>query len=195
MLVDDIVYYAPEVGTYLSGETRMPPSRLTLKADIFSLGLICSLFMTGELPQFDAEKYAYPYAAVNNGHALKLESDKVPEEYAELIAKMLSLDPAERPDIQAVFHKLKREDLSGPHGLTLLKSPPRTKKHATSRAPTRKRMRKRRTPTRVRREKPTSPPASGTLKGSLIRDKRSGKSASREDDSKLRGTLVDREEE
>jgi len=205
-LVGDIVYYAPEVGAYLQEDVVMEPERLTLKADIFSIGLVFALFLTGDLPQFDVERFAYPYAAVNNGHVLRLESDELPSELTELIERMLRYDPEERPDIHEVFRKLKRDDLRGSHGLTMLKSPPRTKKRARSRVPSHPRPSRhsgesrtpawRRSPSR--RPEPTrddGPPASGTLKGSLMRKKKTDREErSKSSDSKLKGSLVDEDE-
>ncbi|WP_051633206.1 serine/threonine protein kinase [Thermonema rossianum] len=105
-LVGDMVFYSPEVAAYVQGSEAVTPEMLTDKADIFSLGLVFCLYLTGELPKYPA-KYGYPALAAWAGHTLRLPVADLPYKLKRLVNDMLRLHPHERPDIATVFDTLK----------------------------------------------------------------------------------------
>lgn len=105
-LVGDMVFYAPEVAAYVQQDTSVLPNQLTQKADIFSLGLLFCLYLTGQLPDFP-KKYHYPCLAVQQGYTLRLTASGLPHRLKRMVNDMLLADPAARPDIQRVFELLK----------------------------------------------------------------------------------------
>lgn len=111
-VVGDMVYYSPELGNYVKGECSSP-ELLTLKSDIFSLGLIFHQYCTGSLPEFDVDKFNYAYVAVNNGEKLKFH-DGLSEKIRLLLERMVAKDPADRPGIHTVFNSLKEKDILEP---------------------------------------------------------------------------------
>ena len=123
--VGDMGYYAPETALYIQDDTHIPPTPLTTKADIFSLGLIYCQYLTGKLPVFDQETYSAPYAAVQDGQPLVFNG--LPPALATLVRTMLHYRPEERPNAEAVFTTLKDRDV--------LKEPARAKAVAFSSSP------------------------------------------------------------
>jgi len=113
-LVGDMVFYAPEVAAYVQGSEAVKPEMLTDKADIFSLGLVFCLYLTGELPAYPA-KYSYPGLAVLAGHTLRLSGAEVPYKLKRLVNDMLRLHPHERPTISEVFEVLKAINTDEPY--------------------------------------------------------------------------------
>lgn len=111
-VVGDMVYYSPELGDYLKDECTKP-ELLTVKSDIFSLGLIFHQYFTGALPEFDVDKFNYAYVAVNNGEKLKFH-DGLSEKMCSLLDIMLAKDTADRPSINTVFNSLKEKDILNP---------------------------------------------------------------------------------
>lgn len=111
-VVGDMVYYSPELGNYLTGEISNP-ELLTVKSDIFSLGLIFHQYCTGALPEFDLDKFNYAYIAVNNGEKLKFH-DGLSEKMCLLLEGMLAKDLNDRPSIDTIFNSLKDKDILKP---------------------------------------------------------------------------------
>ncbi|MCS6820435.1 MAG: protein kinase [Microscillaceae bacterium] len=113
-LVGDMVFYSPELAQYIKKDPTIQPQDLTTKSDIFALGLIYSLYLTGELPFFDKEKYNYACIAVLSGQTLTLHdpTHTIPKELIQLINRMLLKDYHLRPSIEEVFNLLKEIDLS-----------------------------------------------------------------------------------
>ena len=97
----DPAYMAPETYLCMTGK----PVRLTHKVDTFALGMLLHQALTGELPQFDRDRYAYLYACVLDRGTVTL-SERLRGADRALIQKMLRKNPARRPDdrkISALF--------------------------------------------------------------------------------------------
>ena len=94
----DLVYLAPESCMFLCGEEV----ELDTKMDVFALGLLIHQYLTGDLPEFDHEEYDYIHEAVLDEAAITL-SGKLDAKLANMIAKMLHIDPEERITAQEVF--------------------------------------------------------------------------------------------
>ena len=102
-----MVFYSPELAMYIQENERVTGKDLTTKSDIFALGLLFSLYLTGNLPAFDQEKYQYACVAVNRGETLILNASELPEELNAMINQMLLDDYKKRPDVAKVFEQLK----------------------------------------------------------------------------------------
>ena len=98
----DPVYLSPEVYLLITGS----PQRLSHKIDTFALGILFHQMLTGELPEFNREKYAYPYAAVLDGAAIALSPD-LSKKQRRLIRSMLHKKPARRPTDKAIEKALR----------------------------------------------------------------------------------------
>lgn len=96
----DQVYLSPEFARRMNGEDN----KLTEKLDIFALGILIHQYWTGELPEFDKEKYVYIHEAVLDGSPVILSS-KLSSELRDPIRKMLLPDPEKRPSA-AEIHKI-----------------------------------------------------------------------------------------
>lgn len=90
-IAGDPVYLAPETFLCMVGR----PMPITHKADVFALGILVHMLLTGELPRFDA-RYAYVYEAVLDGGVLAL-SPKLPVGLRPVVSAMLLPDAQERP--------------------------------------------------------------------------------------------------
>lgn len=99
-LQGDMVYMAPEVFKIMIGENV----KLTTKADIFSLGLLFTQYLTGKLPEI-SEEYDYCYEAVLNGETCRIP-ESIPKEYRKLIRMMLNVNPQKRPSLQQILKTL-----------------------------------------------------------------------------------------
>jgi serine/threonine protein kinase len=106
----DFVYCSPETGQYIDGNVGKG-DQLSAKSDIFALGLIFSQLLTGNLPDFDAKKYGYPYVAVSAGCNLRVEGSKIPDWLLEVTNEMLVRRPEDRPTIEEVFVALTSEQI------------------------------------------------------------------------------------
>jgi len=104
--VGDQVYYSPELGKYIKGLLDTKPKNLTIKSDVFALGILFSQYITGNRPEIGS-KYKYVYEAVLNGVNPITKTSSVPNYIIGLILKMLSLNPVDRPDIAKVHNVLK----------------------------------------------------------------------------------------
>ena len=93
----DVVYMAPETFRLMCGDNI----RLTQGIDVFALGLILYQIMMGRFPEFDKEKYTYPFEVVLNGDTLKLRTDLLPPVYSKIIPMMLQADPEKRIPLYA----------------------------------------------------------------------------------------------
>ncbi len=91
-LEGDPVYLSPEAFLCMAGQ----PAKLTCKIDTFAFGALFHCLWTGELPSFDHGRYAYLYEAVLDG-AKPVLSPALPDEYADVIGRMLLKDPSCRP--------------------------------------------------------------------------------------------------
>lgn len=100
-LQGDMVYLAPE-SFLLMAQGEMI---LTTKIDVFALGILFHQYFSGELPDFDKEKYDYVFEAVLDDFDLKI-NEHIPEFIGSIIKKMLDKHPARRPTIDVIFNSL-----------------------------------------------------------------------------------------
>ncbi len=110
-LVGDMVFYSPELALYIKGSEAIQAAELTTQSDIFALGLLFCLYLTGSLPKFDQEKYGYACMAVQAGDKLRLEDPSLPPELSGLLQEMLEQDYQKRPNVSVVFDRLKALNL------------------------------------------------------------------------------------
>ena len=113
-VVGDMAFYSPELALYIKEDASVKPGHLTVKSDIFALGLLYTLYLTGRFPVFDQEKYTYAGIAVINGEELTLVDDTLPDALVALINQMLSKDFKKRPSVGEVFQVLKMMDVGKP---------------------------------------------------------------------------------
>ncbi|WP_030211717.1 protein kinase domain-containing protein [Streptomyces bikiniensis] len=100
----DSVYGAPEWRRYLRGDGTAGPEDLTCAVDVFALGLMTHLYVTGGLPSYDA-RFGSPADAVNAGEELRLDP-RLSDELLDLVRRMTSADPRARPDAAAFLAAL-----------------------------------------------------------------------------------------
>lgn len=98
-IVGTIGYYSPELGDYVAG--RAEGSALTTASDMFSLALTLAEMLTGRVPAFDRNRYRTAAHALGNGETLGLTA--CGESLAELLGRMLVLDPSGRPSAPEVL--------------------------------------------------------------------------------------------
>jgi hypothetical protein len=103
----DPVYLAPEMSRYTAGFDD-DPRMLTVKTDIFSLGLLFTMFTVGSsafaaFPSYDMQ---YAHEFVLAGHSVPLPWDRIPSRVAPLIRRMVYPLPAERPPTRAILDAL-----------------------------------------------------------------------------------------
>ena len=103
-LVGTPEYYSPEMYEYITDEDGiMSRKALTVKSDIFALGVIFSEYLTGSKPIIPKE-YGGTYSAVSAGASIEFESSEhLTPNMEELLRSMLQLEPAKRPSIDEVF--------------------------------------------------------------------------------------------
>lgn len=105
-LVGTPEYYSPEQAAYIMDEDEeISGSTLTLKSDIFTLGIIFCEYLTGRKPLFDT-KYSSTWSCVADGGKIKF-SGALSNGFEEVLRKMLSLNSIDRPSIGEVFEFFK----------------------------------------------------------------------------------------
>ena len=105
-LVGTPEYYSPEQAAYIMDEDEeISGSTLTLKSDIFTLGIILCEYFTGKKPIL-ADGYGSTWTCIENCKPFSL-TKAVPSIIEKLIRDMLSLRPVDRPTISEVFSILK----------------------------------------------------------------------------------------
>ena len=108
-LVGTPEYYSPEQAAYIMDEDdEVPGSTLTLKSDIFTMGIILCEYFTGKKPILP-KGFSSTWSCVEAEKIYGIAKD-VREEIKTLITKMLMLKPESRPTIQEVFDTLKSID-------------------------------------------------------------------------------------
>lgn len=80
-------------------------AELSCKLDVFSLGILFHLYLAGSLPEFDHEKFESIFETVLEGGAITI-SDKIPEELADMLRRMLICEPKNRISSQEVYEIL-----------------------------------------------------------------------------------------
>ncbi|MFC4033941.1 lipopolysaccharide kinase InaA family protein [Streptomyces polygonati] len=104
-LVGDPVYYSPELMAYVTGNATA--DTIGLPSDVFALGLLFCQYLTGVLPS--GRTSGYPGEVIANGGSLKVPSvsSDLEKALSELIGRMLSPGPADRPAVAEVGQSLK----------------------------------------------------------------------------------------
>ncbi|WP_212764041.1 protein kinase domain-containing protein [Streptomyces sp. I05A-00742] len=100
----DSVYGAPEWRRYLRRDDSVGPERLTCAVDVFALGLMTHLYLTGDLPRHDA-RFDSPADAVNAGEPLRLDP-RLSDEIQGLVRATTQADPKRRPRMAAYLKVL-----------------------------------------------------------------------------------------
>lgn len=100
-IVGDWVYFSPEIWERTNGGSPT----LSCKMDVFALGVLFHQYFSGKLPDYDHDGCSSVGQAVLLGKEIQI-SDAIPEDVAELISQMLSLDPEQRPTAQEVFERI-----------------------------------------------------------------------------------------
>ncbi|GAB3698354.1 protein kinase domain-containing protein [Nocardiopsis oceani] len=94
-IAGDVLYGSPEWHRYVRGEAGAGPEQLTTASDIFALGLLTHLYLTGELPAFP-DGYGCPAEAVNGGQELEF-APVLASGTRSLLARMCAVMPGDRP--------------------------------------------------------------------------------------------------
>ncbi len=109
-LVGTPEYYSPEQAAYIMDEDEeIAGNTLTLKSDIFTLGIILCEYFTGKKPIL-SDGYSSTWSCIENCKPFTLAKN-VPKKIEELVNRMLSLRPINRPTISEVFEVLKSTDI------------------------------------------------------------------------------------
>jgi serine/threonine protein kinase len=103
-IAGDSVYGAPEWRRYMQRDGSVGPEHLTCAVDVFALGLMTHLYLTGELPHHD-KRYGSPADAVNAGEHLDLDT-RLPDEMLGLLRAMTSRAPGGRPQMTTFLQTL-----------------------------------------------------------------------------------------
>lgn len=108
-------YYSPELFDYISDEeNELPGTILTLKSDIFALGIIFTEYLTGSKPIIPSG-YIGTYSAVKDNQPIAFKkSTHLTAELEDLLHKMLLLEASKRPTIDEVFLALKNNTFVAP---------------------------------------------------------------------------------
>ena len=126
--VGDPVYYAPELVDYIVDNG--PADLLSVKSDVFALGLVFAEYLTGNLPDLPAG-HRYPGEAVRAGARLPLSVPTGRAPVGELVEAMLSAEPAHRPSCREVHEALQRIRRAGREGASTSGLPPGERTEAT----------------------------------------------------------------
>ncbi|MBO5143867.1 MAG: protein kinase [Clostridia bacterium] len=102
-------YYSPELFDYISDEDddMSLAKNLTIKSDIFALGVIFTEYLTGEKPIIPS-KYSGTYSAVKHGAVISFKSSShMTIELKNLLLAMLDLNYKNRPSVDEIFDVLR----------------------------------------------------------------------------------------
>ncbi|MFJ4713971.1 lipopolysaccharide kinase InaA family protein [Streptomyces sp. NPDC088785] len=105
----DSLYGAPEWRRYLREDGSCRAEDLTCAVDVYALGLMTHLYLTGELPGHDA-RFGSPADAVDGGDPLRLDP-RLSDEIHALLGDMLQGDPGRRPRVAAYLKALSDPDV------------------------------------------------------------------------------------
>ncbi|MBR2237540.1 MAG: protein kinase [Prevotella sp.] len=105
-LVGTPEYYSPEQAAYIMDEEEeIAGNTLTLKSDVFTLGIILCEYFTGKKPVLPSD-CGSTWICVKNGNCFSYAKN-IPVGIRDLINRMLKKNPSERPTINEVFEILK----------------------------------------------------------------------------------------
>ena len=109
-LVGTPEYYSPEQAAYIMDEDEeIDGNTLTLKSDIFTLGIILCEYFTGKKPVLPSD-CGSTWICIDNGKSFSY-AKSLPSGINNLIDWMLRKNPNERPTINEVFAFLKKPNL------------------------------------------------------------------------------------
>ncbi|MBT2405032.1 serine/threonine protein kinase [Streptomyces sp. ISL-87] len=100
----DSVYGAPEWRRYVQGDESVRPEHLTCAVDVFALGLMTHLYLTGELPLHD-DRYDSPADAVSAGEQLQFNV-RLSDTLLGLLRAMTARAPGGRPRLSTFLKAL-----------------------------------------------------------------------------------------
>lgn len=109
-VVGDQRYGAPEWLRYVKGDSEVTPDQLTTASDVFALGLVFHVYLTGALPGYDQDRFGAPAEAVWSAQPLELSPTLDPRA-AALVRRMLSQAITDRPDLDALLAQLADETI------------------------------------------------------------------------------------
>ena len=105
-LVGTPEYYSPEQAAYIMDEDEeISGSTLTLKSDIFTLGIILCEYFTGMKPILPTD-HSSTWSCIDDGKMFSFRKS-ISVDVVSLIRRMISRDPQKRPTIQEVFELIK----------------------------------------------------------------------------------------
>lgn len=111
----DFVYRSPEMIRYNNGSAHNP-ELLTVKSDIFALGILFYRILSGSAPQVEGTSSYVAQAIIDEvGYDLTLDAT-IDSRFENLIRRMLNPDPEERPSAVVIERELLKI-ISGEHAL------------------------------------------------------------------------------
>lgn len=102
----DYVHLAPEAFLNMEGEENM----LSEKIDIFALGIVFHLYLSGEMLKVNEEDH-YACVSLLNENGITLSS-RLRGFYRSLIRDMLEVDPAKRPSARELLTRFEKRDIN-----------------------------------------------------------------------------------
>lgn len=112
-IAGDSLYGAPEWRRYVQGDESVASADLTTAADVFALGLMTHLYLTGTLPAH-ADRFGSPADAVNAGEPL-VADERLGTATQALIGAATAADPKDRPTVADFLTALKDPGASTLH--------------------------------------------------------------------------------
>ncbi len=109
--VGDQIFYSPELAKYIMGKPDIKAIDLTTQSDVFALGVLFCMYMTGNKPNIG--EYKYTWQSVISGNKPKVRSTKFSTHLINLVDEMLNIDASKRPNLAKVFEILKSKDSAG----------------------------------------------------------------------------------
>jgi len=107
-IVGDQRFAAPEWLSYVKQDAHVKPAELTTMTDIFTLALVFHVYLTGDLPGHDRDRFCAPAEAVLAGEPLKFDKRLHPNA-VELMGRMTVLRYRDRPTIDLVLAGIAEE--------------------------------------------------------------------------------------
>ncbi|MFE0024490.1 lipopolysaccharide kinase InaA family protein [Amycolatopsis sp. NPDC059021] len=108
-IAGDSAYGAPEWLRYLQGDADVRPEYLTTKVDLFALGLMTHLYVTGTLPGFP-DRFASAAHAVISDVPLRID-DRLTPGMRMLIQHLTAQSPGKRPNVNSFMATLRDPDI------------------------------------------------------------------------------------
>ncbi|MFF7164197.1 protein kinase [Streptomyces sp. NPDC008086] len=104
-IAGDSLYGAPEWRRYVQGDESVEGGQLTTAVDVFALGLMTHVYLTGSLPAHDS-RFGSPADAVNAADPLAVD-ERLGTSTQALLTAMTSADPGARPTVDDFLAALK----------------------------------------------------------------------------------------